>query len=166
MSHSRVSPRKAVFLGALALTAAVLALVASGGSRVRAGWKQDWTAYQQITRTIDQERKFTEAEKQIRALLERQPDAYILHWRLGYTLASQTRHMEALAAYERARQLNPFLIRDGIFLMLLGESQLQAGDRERAKAYFKASLEAPQLSAQLRQEVQQTLDRLEKGGAR
>lgn len=158
--------RKALFLGALALTAALLALVASGGSRVRAGWKQDWAAYQQIIRTIDQERKFPEAEKQIRALLQRQPEAYILHWRLGYVLASQNRHKEALAAYEEARRLNPFLIRDGVFLMLLGDSELQAGDRERAKAFFRASLESPQLNEELRQGVQQTLDRLEKGGAR
>lgn len=153
-------------MGALALTAAVLALVASGGSRVRAGWKQDWSAYQQIIRTIDQDRKFADAETQIRALLQRQPQAYILHWRLGYVLASQSRHKEALAAYEAARSLNPFLIRDGVFLMLLADSELQSGDRERAKAFFTASLAAPQLNADLRQSVQQALDRLEKGGAR
>lgn len=156
--------RTLIMQTAMGITALVLAFVWTGATRERAAYKRDWQTYQTATRLVDQERKYAEAEPLFAGLLLRYPDSSILHFRRGYTLATENRHQEALAEYERARELDPFVIRDGNYLLLAGDSFFRIGEDAKARAYLKASLEKGDLSPDLTAHANAVLNAIEKKG--
>src|SRR5690606_27010481 len=77
-------------------------------------------------------------ERDLRDIIEREPDNATALNALGYTLADRTtRYAEAKALIERAHQLNP---EDAATLDSLGWVNYRLGNLEEAERYLRAAL--------------------------
>lgn len=164
MGNSLPATRNTILLGAALVTAAVLAFTASAAGRERGVHLRDWAAYQSVTRLIDEQKDYKEAERLLAGVLERNPQSYILLWRYGFTQAVAGRHAEALDYYERARRLNRYLVHDANYLILVGDSLFRTGEYRKARAYLEEAIRRGGLDAGLTRHAQSLLEQIRKKG--
>lgn len=93
---------------------------------LRAHPEADPVVYVTYGNSLDATQRPTEALAAYRDGLTRYPDAFILYFNQGVTLAGQGQAAAAVASFQRAVALNP---RHASSHMLLGSTQLQLGQR-------------------------------------
>lgn len=156
--------RNAILFVAVVVALAILALTASAAGRESAAHRRDWEAYQSVTRLIDEQKSFQEAERVLADLLKRNPNSYILLWRYGFTQAVAGRHADALDYYEQARRLNRYLVHDANYLILVGDSFFRTGEYRKAKAYLEEAVRRGGLDEGLTRYAQAQLEQIRKRG--
>lgn len=164
MGHPLPVTRKTILFAAVLVSLAILALTASAAGRESAVQRRDWEAYQSVNRLIDEQKNFPEAERVLADLLKRNPNSYILLWRYGFTQAVAGRHSDALGYYERARQLNRYLVHDANFLILVGDSLFRTGEYRKARAYLEEALRRGGLDEGLTRYARAQLEQIRKKG--
>ncbi len=121
----------------------------SNQGQIEAAWQLTEQALEQFpddlnllyTRAMIAEKRgdLAQLEKDLRFIIEREPDNAMAINALGYTLADRTdRHREALALIEQAYQLNPD---DPAILDSLGWVNYRLGNLEQAETQLRKALE-------------------------
>jgi tetratricopeptide (TPR) repeat protein len=88
--------------------------------------------------TLLAERRFAEAEAELRTAIDLDPESSRAHLNLGSALGAQGQFEEAIRRYERAIALNPSLDEP---YALLGETYARLGQMTRAMPWFDQALE-------------------------
>jgi predicted Zn-dependent protease len=106
------------------------------GSKQEEQYRSESQIYETAKKKM-QEKKFTEAEKQIGQLLSLHPDSYVLQWQYALILSQQKKYEEASKYFVKAQKQRPFLVRNQQYLMQFGEVLYHQGNYARAKRYFE-----------------------------
>lgn len=156
--------RNTVFQITLLTATVIIGIIWSVAVRERAQYKRDWEIYQTAVRLIDKEKKFAEAQTHLLDLMSRDRESAILRFRYGYTLAATGKHAEALASYEEARTLDPFLVRDSVFLLLSADSFFKTGQYGKARSYIEAAVKRGDLTKELLDHANNLIKALDQKG--
>lgn len=165
MARAFAIRRAAVFQVAAVIIASALAISWARGARETAVHKQNYETYTRVVKLMDEQQKHAEAQSLLEGLVRQYPNSYLLAFRYGYSLSAAGKHREALQQYERALALDPYIILDGYYLVLTGDSLYQLGEYAKAKVYLEAAIKNPKLPENLNQYARRLLDTTARKGA-
>lgn len=86
------------------------------------------------------ENKHTEAEPLLNELVEKHPNNDEIIWRYAAVQSNLKNYDKALPLFQKAQDLNVFLIKNSQFLAQFGEALYKAGELEKAKVYLNESV--------------------------
>lgn len=107
-----------------------------------------------IAQTFVKEKKFLDAEKMFREVIQRFPDSAVAHLGLGRSLQEQGKAKEALPHLEKSLSME----NTGAALYRLGKTWQALGDKSKAISFFEKALTfTPVLSAKTRTDAEEQL---------
>ncbi|MFC0349583.1 tetratricopeptide repeat protein [Undibacterium danionis] len=107
-----------------------------------------------IAQTFVKEKKFLDAEKMFREVIQRFPDSAVAHLGLGRSLQEQGKAKEALPHLEKSLSME----NTGAVLYRLGKTWQALGDKTKAISFFEKTLAyTPAVSAKTRADAEEQL---------
>lgn len=108
----------------------------------------------EIAQTLVKDKKFTDAEKLLREVIQRFPDSSVAHLGLGRSLQEQGKAKEALLPLEKSLSIEV----TGAALYRLGKTWQALGDKPKAISFFERALAfTPELGKKTRADAEEQL---------
>ncbi|MCR4436282.1 MAG: hypothetical protein QHH06_15210 [Clostridiales bacterium] len=128
--------RNWAFLVLLLLVCTGIAVVSQLAEEQNKLFLKDYEDFRQAKKMLQAE-KYNDAYSTINTLFTKYPDSYELAWNLGLCLSAMGQLPEGESYMVRAREMNPSLVLNDLYLLQYGQVEYNLKKYDVAKRYFE-----------------------------